>query len=243
MDKKREACFQPTENDLEEIKNWLIEEWNSEGEGFYCNWNVIHSSFNDGAMVVFKVNAKAVGFAIYQICDVSVIIDIIEVIPSMRKKGIGKELLDCLFKNFICRDKFIVYLQCAPESSESYWRRHGFIDFPEGHLKHDSYSENTWLYKIITPSLKLSSKLETEDSVELWNFDPSLCKNQVPLAFWDISQEINSKLTSPIISPCQADWRLKIVKEKSIVFDGKVKTFDNSLCRDGFLYISNVNRK
>lgn len=236
-----QISFQPNKNDLDEIKTWLIDEQNSTGDGFYCNWSLIEGSFNDCEMVVIRKDSKPIGFATYYSSDVSVRIDIIEVIPSLRKMGIGETLLQNLFQHFIQKNKPVINLQCATESSETYWRKHGFIDFPKEHLKNASYRENKYLYKVIVPSLKVTQVSETENSVELWNCDPSLCKNQPPFSFWDIKQDINGDFADPIISPCQADWRLRITKEKIVVFDGRVKVYNNNLCRDGFLYLKSLS--
>ena len=44
--KKIAFSFAPPKDQLDEIERWLIEEDNLKGEGFYCNWEIIASSFD-----------------------------------------------------------------------------------------------------------------------------------------------------------------------------------------------------
>jgi hypothetical protein len=69
-----------------EIKSWLIEEYDKTGEGFYCNWRVIQSSFNDKELVTINFNKRPIGFACWSIAKKIAVIEILEIEPQFRGK-------------------------------------------------------------------------------------------------------------------------------------------------------------
>lgn len=54
--------FAPTAAQIEEIRQWLIEENESTGEGFYCNSTGILQSFRDNRIAVLISEQKAIRF-------------------------------------------------------------------------------------------------------------------------------------------------------------------------------------
>ena len=125
------VSFNPTKKQLIEIEGWLLRERSQTGEGFYCNRRIIKNSFSKNEMATISKTSKTVGFAIWNnIADFSVTIDIAEIKPRYRKKGLGEELISRLIDYLISLNIYVAYLECMPESSEFFWRHLGFIDFP-----------------------------------------------------------------------------------------------------------------
>ena len=58
--------FDPSIDQLCEIENWLRQEEDKYGQGFYCNWNIIERNFNKKQMVIILKGDKAIGFASWE---------------------------------------------------------------------------------------------------------------------------------------------------------------------------------
>lgn len=76
----------PTQDDLEAVKKWLVEEYNNFGEGFYCNWSIIDKAFRANKLLTFHYENSPIGFVVWSEREIYLEIDILEIKPSLRKK-------------------------------------------------------------------------------------------------------------------------------------------------------------
>src|SRR5690348_10668850 len=119
-----EVSFAPTIKELDFIEEWLIEERNDSGEGFYCNWSIIKNFYNRKELAVLIVDGKAVGFACWRkTSELTGQINIFEIQPEFRNSGMGTFFTNKLLEYFLETNTYVIDLQCVPENSESFWRK------------------------------------------------------------------------------------------------------------------------
>jgi GNAT superfamily N-acetyltransferase len=220
----------PTRNHLKQIEDWLIAEHNNTGEGFYCNWGIIEGSYEEGKLYCVTSNDEAIGFAVWEQCDLIASLDIVEVRPDLRGRGIGKSLVEGCFKHFKSLGIFVVELECQPPTSERIWRRLGFRDIPE--KKEMNYRKSIRLYRPLEAPLEANTNNEAIEVIELWDQDywredlQVATSNLPPTWTWSISrQEGMERLIQPIIHPCEKDWSLRWRKGDQVLKVSKVKYF------------------
>ena len=237
------VSFNPTKKQLIEIEVWLLKERFRTGEGFYCNRGIMKNSFSKNEMATISKTSKTVGFAIWNnIADFSVTIDIAEIKPRYRKKGLGEELISRLIDYLISLNIYVAYLECMPESSESFWRHLGFIDFPTHHNL--SYKRNKQLFKILVPHLKPTDQSDLIDLIEVWDSEPMKTEDLPPTWAWPVTFEQGTKkLQIPIIHPCYHDWRIRWKRDGVVVVDEKVKYFRKQRIQFGeFLILKELSK-
>lgn len=223
------VSYSPTNKQVGEIERWLIAEQKKTGEGFYCNWNIIKSSFGANELAVISLKSSIIGFATWRITSKNTArIEIAEVKPTHRNMGVGKRLvvniLDFLKVKGIC----VVDLKCAPEDSEPIWKRLGFVKFPDlpGNYRMKSYNNNH-LYTILIEHLQTNAIEQSDEVIELWNNEPyAKIENTSPTYIWNVSYMEGSRILSkPIIHPAHYDWRIRWRKGGTTIIDEKVKRF------------------
>lgn len=239
-----EVTISPTDKQLGEIEKWLIDEENKTGGGFYCNWKIIKSSFDDNELVTISFNDKTIGFVTWRITtDRTARIEIAEVKPSYRKKGIGKNLIDQLIKFLKDKGIFVIDLQCAPADSELIWKHLGFVEFPD---PPESYKFNPGgnkkLYKILVDHLNQSSARQSDETIELWNDEPYKTNETTPPTYiWNLEFTNNTrKLSKPIIQPASYEWRIRWFKSGKTIKDEKVKRFTTEIDFNSFIIINEL---
>lgn len=222
-----EVSFTPSSKILKEINKWLIEEDKKTGDGFYCNWEVIKSAFEKNKLASISLEGKVVGFIIWRNYDCVATIDIAEIKPSHRSKGLGQILTNRLFSKFLSEDIFVVNLQCSPASSEPVWKKLGFQDIrQESDEDNVDYSENKQLYKILIPHLEQTSDLVDGEYIELWDNEPHKTSDGTPTWKWElVFEEGTRKLKFPLIHPAHYDWRIRWRLGEKIIKNDKVKYF------------------
>ncbi|WP_370692178.1 GNAT family N-acetyltransferase [Kaistella sp. SH11-4b] len=209
----------PTSKQLAEIKSWLVEEKKNFNEGFYCNWNIIENSFNENKLFVLEFDKKIVGFITWTNHQKKYVdIDIMEINRSFRKRGFGR-ILYKKTEEFFAEHKYIaIKLFCAPENSESFWKKMEFIKFP-----YRGYSESELIYyKPLINAKELSVGKFLANKIELWNVEPYELKEQEPKWTWEIYNN-----NYPILQPCNPNWNLRLTKNGQIVKEDKIKYFDS----------------
>ncbi len=156
----------PNEKHLAYIEKWLIEEWSETKQGFYSNWNMISNAYTEKRLSIITENDNAIGFMVYRIYDLTSVIDIAEIKPSERKKGFAKKMIDGTFEFFKSKGILVIQLFCSPENSEPFWKKVGFLNFPE--FPHNSQIK---MYKPLIQTLKLInlSEFENDDWLMLVN--------------------------------------------------------------------------
>lgn len=221
------ASFTPTQREIFEIKQWLLEENKNTRKGFYCNWNTINQGFLEGRVATISLDAKNVGFVLWSEWECTARIEIMEVHPQHRKKGIGKRLVTDLTAFLLQQGICVVDLQCNPASSEPIWRKLGFIDFPSTEEGIDDEERlNKELYKVLIPHAGVTDLYnDVDDVIQLWDKEPYETKSVPPSWVWKITfRDDNKELTLPIIHPCKSDWKIQRKCKSAIVTD-KVKRF------------------
>jgi len=239
-----QVIFSPTDKQLGEIEKWLFAERKKTGDGFYCNWNIIKTSFDKNELATISCNNKTIGFATWWLAtDKTARIDIAEVKPTHRRKGVGKaltkEVLNFMRQKGIC----VAYLQCSPETSEPIWKSLDFVEFPDPPENYNfNASGDKQLYKILTEHLPTSSSQLTNETIELWNDEPyTTDENTPPTYIWDVEFiEGTRKLSKPIIHPAHYEWRLRWRINGKTIKDDKVKRFGTEIDYGTFIIIQEL---
>ena len=117
-----------TPADLAEIEVWLIAEREETGEGFYCNWNVIQGGLEHDKTFVMLRDGEAVAVLV----DGTVGPDILSVRPDLRGHGLGGQFAQWLFERALSRGYSVLEIECAPQTSVPFWRKHGFLPMAAG---------------------------------------------------------------------------------------------------------------
>jgi GNAT superfamily N-acetyltransferase len=224
----------PTQPDLKEIEKWLIDEDKTFGEGFYCNWNIIEKAFRKNELITLNLDNLPIGFLVWSNREIYAEIDVLEIRPKHRNKGIGKYFFDQISGYFKEKGFLAIKLFCAPRESEKFWKKMDFIKFPDrGH----SESDLTY-YKPLIETLKTTEVCHSDNKIELWNVEPYQIKNHEPKWTWKIESEF-----SPIIQPCNCNWNLKWTKNGKVIKEDKVKYFSNNqrVEYSPFLLITELN--
>jgi GNAT superfamily N-acetyltransferase len=222
-----DVIFRPTRTNLEQIKDWLIAERRETGEGFYCNWDVIESSYEQEELCCIVSNTEAVGFAVWGKYELSARLDIVEIRPDLRGRGFGRILVEECFNHFRNLGLLVVDLECQPPTSEPVWRRLGFRDFPQCEGKPSSkYNNSINLYRPLIEPLEPNNQSEAIEVLELWDREPWENPDSEPTWTWEIlRQKGTQELVKPIIHPCDKNWRLRWRKGNKFLIDEKVKRF------------------
>lgn len=227
----------PTQFDLEEIEKWLIAENKKFNEGFYCNWAIIEKAFKDTKLVTIDFKERPIGFLVWSKGEIYVEIDILEIRPEYRKKGIGEDFFDKISDYFKQKGFLAIKLFCSPIESEKFWQKMGFIKFPKR-----GYSESDLTYfKLLIEVQTTLLNGYSENKIELWDVEPYQKNNNLPKWTWNI-EIINNKLMYPIIHPCNCNWNFKWTKNGKVIKEDKVKYFDtqNGVEYSPFLYIKEL---
>lgn len=227
----------PTEKHLSNIEDWLIEEWNNSKNGFYSNWTMITNAFADNRLSIISEKNFAIGFVVYRINNLIATIDIAEVKPSHRNKGIGEEMISKKLENFKSLGILVTQLFCSPEKSESFWKKANFYNFPKiRNLSKD------WMYKSLVPTINNSKKINSDETIELWNEEPHEAGKLNPKWIWNLNFKSNSReLIKPIIFPVFHDWQICWKKGGKIVEIDKVKYYrNNGILFGNFIVIKSV---
>lgn len=216
-----ETNFNPTELHLSQIEKWLIEELNKTGTGFYKNWNIIAKAFDNNKLIAITENGFAIGFLVYKIHEIIIEIDIAELKPNYRNKGLGRKLVEDTLSEFKKNGMMICELFCSPENSEPIWKSLGFENFPD--FPRDNRIR---MFKSLIPTLKNSESNEMSERIELWNMEPHLAQSNNPEWTWNLTFKENSReLTKPIIHPTHYDWQLSWKIGTETKFKNKVKKY------------------
>ena len=231
--------FYPTEKHIVDIKNWLIEEWNKTHNGFYCNWNIISKRFDKKNVILITDNNFPVGFLVYSISDFLSVIDIVEVKPSERNRGIAKKLINETLEYFKLKGVLVCELFCSPENSEPFWKRIGFKNFPDF-----PYDSKLSMFKPLVESLKPTENGASKKTISLWNCEPYQVKDKNPIWIWNLDFMADGEtLRKPIIFPAFKDWYVKFSVNDEIKESEQVKRFPFKIRYSGsFMIIRRVEQ-
>lgn len=228
----------PTKKDLNEIMGWLKEEYELNGEGFYCNRNIISSEQKVGTLIVFKIDNSCVGFVVWgKTYEFVIDINIFVIHPDYRGKNFGR-----IFYNLV-RDRFkndsikVFKLFCEPASSERFWKKMGFYKLPKFR-----YSQHELTYYSILADTASSNYIEGADIIELWDVEPVWAEDVEPKWIWYVEIK-NNELILPIVHPCDCNWQIRWSRNGKVLKEEKVKYFTKKnfeFYYDKFLIISDL---
>lgn len=229
----------PSKTDFEKIEKWLIEEYETKEEGFYCNWAIIEKAYKNKEFVTIDYCENPVGFIVWRNNDIYAEIDILEIRPEHRRKGIGDFFIIEFSKYLRSQEIIAIKLFCSPRESERFWKKLGFTKFPDR-----GYSESDLTY--YKPLIEVSSNKNgiAEHKIELWNVEPYQIKDKLPKWTWFIELS-GDRLNKPILQPCNCNWNLRWSINGTIIKEEKVKYFGNNKNRiefSPFLYIEQLCR-
>ncbi len=230
----------PTETDLQEIRNWLINEEQEFSAGFYCNWNIIEKAFFNKELVCFNYYDNPIGFVVWSKGEIYAEIDIFEIKPDFRCKEIGRILFNHTSDYFKRMGFLAIKLFCSPRESEGFWKKMNFTKFPDR-----GYSESDLIYfKPLVNTGKSSNSASIKNKIELWNLEPYQIQDQKSSWVWEIEFEIGTKkLLKPILLPCNVNWNLRWTQNGEIIKEDKIKYFAEDDIRieyAPFLYIKEL---
>lgn len=207
----------PIKEELDEILEWLRVEKEINGEGFYCNKDIINEAFLNHELIVLKCENESVGLAVWTKDDVHVDLDIFVIKPDCRGQGYGEFFYNAISKYFSDIGYFAIMLFCAPVSSERFWKRMGLVKFPECNL---SYHELTYYDVLVETASTLF--IEEADKIELWDIDHNYIVTELPKWTWYVEIE-DDKFVYPIVHPCNCNWRIRWSNKGHILKECKVK--------------------
>jgi GNAT superfamily N-acetyltransferase len=229
---KIKISFNPKQRHIDEIAEWMVEEKKMliTNNG---NWSSITYAFQNKNLVIATYKSETVGFYTLSNPDLTISIDVAEIKPKYRRKGIGKLMLEEIIKKFKNKETYGLYLFCAPESSHKIWKKLGFKYFPDN-SKNDRFEKNYGrkkieMYKIIKPYLKpqkLNNEIENE-VIEIWNDETCKIENENPTWVWNLKYIKNTKiLKKPIVHFGHYKWRIRWRKGNEIYKDCEYQYFD-----------------
>lgn len=238
-----EIHFNPTEIEMNEIKSWLYTEDKKTGNGFYCNWNIIEPAYKKGQVVIITYHRKAIGFLMWTATShLTARIDIAEIKPSFRNKGIGKILIEGFSEFLVEKNIYLITLDCSPINSKPIWIKLRFIEYKNIGSNGEHY-ESYDLYKIIIPHLNKNNDDATSNIIKMWNCSPYDVASKSPFAVWNFEfEQYTNQLRLPIIYPAYDDWTLQISVTNAIIYEGKIKSFSDQIIFNDFLIIRNIQK-
>ena len=109
-----------TDHDAATIYSWLLEHDRREVHGsFLCNWNLTQRVHDEHQLFVATLEGEPVAYIWGDF-------GILEVREDLRKKGVGKQLVEYAMQSAISSDRIAVSIECKPESSIPFWEKMGF---------------------------------------------------------------------------------------------------------------------
>ena len=135
-----------TDADLQAIHAWLVDQETRNIPGtFLCNWELTEKCHREGKLLVYIDGASEQPVA--YLWDN---LGILEVRHDMRRKGIGRKLVEHRIKQAIKDNECFLYIQCEPTSSVPFWQRMGFTLLAPK-------NENTYAYRFLEKEHQLPS--------------------------------------------------------------------------------------
>lgn len=107
--------YHPTQEVLDSFLPILKQEYEEEGKGMYCNWDVVLKRHKEDHLFAFLLDEKPVGFLTWCREEKIVFLEIIWLSPICRGKGIGKAFQELITKEFKKRGDVAVWLYCSSE--------------------------------------------------------------------------------------------------------------------------------
>jgi GNAT superfamily N-acetyltransferase len=225
----------PEEKDIGEISAWLEEEYERDGEGFYCNWDIIYDSFQKDRLIALKLEDNNIGFVIWSEDNILVDIDILAINLEYRSRGFGSYFYKEIFEYFRENGFMVVKLFCEPKSSLRFWKSMGLQKVP-----YCGYTMNTLTYYGLLIESASGKFTRGTDKIELWDVEPYKASLHDPKWTWYITAN-KEKLDYPIIHPCNCNWFMRWSRNDNVIKEDKVKHFTDVDYNKPFLVIERIS--
>jgi len=128
--------------DLEDILTFLKQEYDEEstGSGFWCNRDLIVQGQADSELEVLAQprDGKILAFCLWSLNRGSM--DIIEVRPAYRHRGLGRCLTQYVLDQLRDREVIGVEIQCTPQESLPVWQKMGFRRVEKTEQAHQTFA-------------------------------------------------------------------------------------------------------
>lgn len=135
-----------TPEDITCILGWLKREYDEDGDGFWCNANLISDAGKTpGDIWVVRRNGEAVAFQLGRYSA-----SILSVRKDYRKMSLGTALVEASVERAFRDDVNALSVQCQPEESFGFWERMGFVGY--GDLEPHNH---VMAYRILPRTFKL----------------------------------------------------------------------------------------
>ncbi len=227
----------PTRFDLRKIKEQLIQEHAPHKHSFYNNWNLVEDSLKNKNLLITLVNNEIAGFLSYQELGEKISINIVEIFPSFRNKGLGRKFIHFALTLFKEKENKVCSIFCSPENSEGFWSKIGFQLFPTS-----LNSNRINMYIPLVSTLISSRNNASNEVIELWEGEPYEVKNLEPEWIWNVDLLTDSRnLSEPIIFPVDWNWQIRYSTDGKENYIGKIKRspFKDDFAGD-FLFIQQL---
>jgi GNAT superfamily N-acetyltransferase len=227
-----------TQADLPAVETWLAAELAETGEGFYHNWTAIQRGTEEKQTFLMWRDGQAVAVLV----DGIVGPDILTVRPDLRGLGLGGEFARWLIERALNRNYSVLEIECAPRTSISFWKKHGFLPRSASRA-----------YRLLERSLAVSDGPDVPVTVSLFpeskNWKPDTSAHWVRAVDgrrhdWGVQLPVRVALYAPDAAALK-DCVARIVVDGSCVYEDKLKRPKASgagIQRDpgGFYYIERV---
>jgi GNAT superfamily N-acetyltransferase len=126
--RRRSTIRRSTDADIKAIYNWLVTQDAQELSGtFLCNWNLTEKCHHERELLVY-IDGETSEPVAYQWGGL-LQPGILEVRYDMRRKGIGKKLVERRIAQAYKLDQCLLLIQCKPSTSIPFWKSMGFTLF------------------------------------------------------------------------------------------------------------------
>jgi len=207
----------PTENQLEMVRNWLLQEDENRNEGYICEWNQITTAFHEHRLLLFQNQDGIYGFVTWEKYPMPYVsISRMEIHPEFRKQGIG-DLFFWKSIDFFRLSGFVaVILLNLSEENEKLAKK---MDFKEIHLPIENTEKFFFMPLIATNE---PTKEHPKNRFELWK-SSEIAENQAPHYVWEYEHG-----HFPIFLPCDKNWRFQLIKENITVRSARLADLDTN---------------
>ena len=145
-----------TPEDIACVIAWLKSEYDEDGKGFWCNYNLISDALSKpGDMWVVRRDREAVAFQLGRYSA-----DILSVRKGYRGMGLGAALVEASVVRALRDDVNALSVRCEPKESLGFWERVGFVRY--GYL--ESYSD-VKAYRILSRAFALPTSPSSIDII------------------------------------------------------------------------------
>ena len=110
-----------TEDDRDQVLEWLEREFKEGSNDFWHNRNMIAEALEYDRFFVIRDNGEAVAFQVGEYSP-----SIANVRKDKQGQGYGTALLEASVARAFDEDVNVLDVECAPRSSLTFWQRHGF---------------------------------------------------------------------------------------------------------------------